>query len=63
MGFTHTFDPAALLDFPFHFRRNFYDLQFCTVTICLGAQLFHHPHQVLIISGNEAATLVQSRLI
>src|SRR5688500_16741355 len=33
------------------------------MTICLAAHVFDHLHQVLIISRNEAATLIQRGLI
>jgi hypothetical protein len=50
------------LDLPLDTLGNFYNLQFSAVTICLSAELPDHLHELLVVSGDEHATPIQTWL-
>ena len=53
---------ANLLDLPVDIMWNLNNLQFRTVTVGLRAEFLHHLHEVLIVSGDQLATPIQTRL-
>lgn len=53
---------ANLVNHPVDLIRNFYNLQFGAVTVGLRAEFLHHLHELLIVSGDELATPIQTRL-
>jgi len=62
MDLAHMLHPANLLDLPLDIMRNGYNPQFRTVTVGLSAEFLHHLHELLIVSGDELATPIQTRL-
>jgi len=62
MDLAHMLHPANLLDLPLDIMRNGYNPQFRTVTVGRSAEFLHHLHELLIVSGDELATPIQTRL-
>src|SRR5207247_10778701 len=62
MSFAHVLHSANLLDLPLDIMRNCDNLQVRTVTVGLSAEFLHHLYELLIVSGDEHTTPIQTRL-
>ena len=62
MDLAHMFHAANLLNHPVNLIRNFHNLQFGAMTVGLPAEFLHHLHELLIVSGDQLATSIQTRL-
>jgi len=62
MDLAHMLRPASLLDFPLDIMRNLHNLQFCAVAVRFRSELLHNLHQLLIVSGDDNATPIQTGL-
>jgi hypothetical protein len=62
MDLAHMLHPANLLDLPLDIVRNLHNFQFCAVAVRFSSELLHNLYQLLIVSGDELATPIQTRL-